>query len=198
MTGSLTGDILSGVAALILALYGANHFRILLGLKEQVDKYARNNKAMKEENVQIKREVSKLSKASEELSGVSIQLSATTKSYKENISKFKALDERLSKLADDNIAGLEKLQEMTKTVQDSIQKELVQHQRDIVMRVQETMEFGDDQEGMSKEEYDRFVGALPAAYQAVFNKQDFNQMAGDDGNMDLKEFTKMIDDICIE
>ena len=36
LTGSLTGDILSGVAALILALYGANHFRILLGLKDQV------------------------------------------------------------------------------------------------------------------------------------------------------------------
>merc|ERR1719415_393327 len=115
---------------------------------------------MKEENSQIKREVSKLSKASEELSGVSIQLKATTKSYKENISKFKALDERLSKLADDNIAGLEKLQEMTKTVQDSIQKELVQHQRDILMRVQETMEFGDDTEGLNEEEYDRFIALL--------------------------------------
>merc|ERR1712129_569244 len=139
------------------------------------------------ENVQIKREVSKLSKASEELTGVSIQLRATTKSYKENISQFKALDEKLSKLADDNIAGLEKLQEMTRTVQDSIAKEMVQHQRDIVMRVQETMEFGDDQEGMSKREYDRFVGALPAAYQQVFKGRDFNEMAGDDGNMDLKE-----------
>merc|ERR1719362_2564731 len=32
---------------------------------------------------------------------------------------------------------------MSATVQDSIQKELVQHQRDILMRVQETMEFGE-------------------------------------------------------
>merc|ERR1711997_828617 len=132
------------------------------------------------------------------LSAVSVQLRATTKSYKQNISKFKALDQKLSKLADDNIAGLERLQEMTKTVQDSIQKELVQHQRDIVMRVQETMEFGDDQEGMSKDEYDRFVAALPAAYQAIFNERDFNEMAGDDGNMDLKEFTQMVDDIALE
>ena len=104
----------------------------------------------------------------------------------------------MSKLADDNIAGLEKLQDMTKTVQDSIQKELVQHQRDIVYRVQESMEFGDDQEGMSKAEYDRFVNALPVAYQEVFNERDFNEMAGDDGNMDLKEFTRMVDEIALE
>merc|ERR1712129_411868 len=146
-TGSLTGDILSGLCAFILACYGANHFRILLGLKEQVDRFGKNNKAMKAENAQMKMEVNKLSKAQEELGATADRLNQTTKSYQENISKFKALDEKLGKLADDNIAGLEKLQEMSATVQDSIQKELVQHQRDILMRVQETMEFGDDKEG---------------------------------------------------
>merc|ERR1712204_141137 len=134
----------------------------------------------------------------EELTGVSIQLRATTKSYKENISQFKALDEKLSKLADDNIAGLEKLQEMTKTVQDSIAKEMVQHQRDLVMRVQESMEFGDDQEGMSKQEYDRFIAALPLEYQEAFMTKDFDQMSGDDGNMSLKEFTALVDELCAE
>ena len=38
-TGTLTGDILSGLCAFILACYGANHFRVLLGLKEQVHEY---------------------------------------------------------------------------------------------------------------------------------------------------------------
>ena len=36
VTGSLTGDILSGISALIFAVYSAKHFRILLGLKKQV------------------------------------------------------------------------------------------------------------------------------------------------------------------
>merc|ERR1719291_459209 len=61
-TGTLTGDILSGLCAFILAWYGANHFRILLGLKEQVDKYSKNNAAMKEENAAMKVEVNKLNK----------------------------------------------------------------------------------------------------------------------------------------
>merc|ERR1719145_209039 len=110
-------------------------------------------------------EVNKLSRAQQELGATADRLKETTKSYAENISKFKALDEKLSNLADDNIAGLEKLQEMSKTVQDSIQKELVQHQRDILMRVQESMEFGDDKEGMSEDEYNRFVAALPRNFQ---------------------------------
>merc|ERR1712129_125578 len=199
-TGSLTGDILSGLCAFILACYGANHFRILLGLKEQVDRYSALNQGFKDENVAMQMEVSKLTKAAEELTAISHRLNQTTKSYQENISKFKALDEKLGKLADDNIAGLEKLQEMSATVQDSIQKELVQHQRDILMRVQETMEFGDDKEGMSEDDYNRFIQLLPAGFQKRFDdmQQNFEDIAGDDGILDLDEFTKICDTFAVE
>merc|ERR1712228_1150392 len=80
------------------------------GLKEQVDRFGKNNAMMKAENAAIKTEVNKLSKAQEELGATADRLKETTNAYKENISKFKALDEKLGKLADDNIAGLEKLQ----------------------------------------------------------------------------------------
>eukprot|EP00483_Globobulimina_turgida_P002713 UN02718 len=176
VTGSLTGDIVAGVGALILAVYAANHFRILLGLKEQVDRFAKSNQAFKSENVALKTEVSKLTKASEELTAISHRLGQTTRAYEENISKFKALDQKLGKLADDNIAGLEKLQEMSKTVQDSIEKELIQHQRDIVMRVQESMEMKDDQEGMTRDEYNDFVGALPKEFQKRFESLNFDKI----------------------
>merc|ERR1712154_566222 len=198
-TGSLTGDILSGLCAFILACYGANHFRILLGLKEQVDRFSKNNAAMKQENAALKMEVNKLSKAQEELGATADRLNQTTKSYQENISKFKALDEKLGKLADDNIAGLEKLQEMSKTVQDSIQKELVQHERDILMRVQETMEFGDDTEGLTEDEYNRFIDYLPVTFQQRFEKmgQSFSDIAGKDGILDMDEFTKICDEFAV-
>lgn len=35
-TSGATGDVLAGLLGIILACYAANHFRILLGLKEQV------------------------------------------------------------------------------------------------------------------------------------------------------------------
>eukprot|EP00483_Globobulimina_turgida_P000508 UN00508 len=98
VTASLTGDLLAGVCALVLACYGANHFRILLGLKEQVDKFSKNNRHFKVENAGLKMEVSKLSKAQEELGSTADRLKATTKGYEENISKFKVLDSKLSEL----------------------------------------------------------------------------------------------------
>eukprot|EP01083_Nonionella_stella_P252577 870060_1 len=179
LTGSLTGDIIAGVSGFFLAIYGANHFRILLGLKEQVDRFGKNNREFKTMNAGLRTEVSKLTKATEELSGVADRLKQTTKGYEENVSKFRALDEKLGKLADDNIAGLEKLQELTKTVQDSIQKELIQHQRDIVMRIQESMEMKDDKEGMTNDEYNAFINYLPKGFQIRFQKINFNEISGD-------------------
>lgn len=195
VTSSLTGDALSGLCALVLAGYGAQHFRILLGLKEQVDKYARYNRQFKSENSQLVGEVNRLERAQTELGDAADALKQTTEGYRENISRFKALDEKLGKLADDNIAGLEKLREMSATVQDSIQKELVQHERDILSKVQETMEFGDDVEGMNEEEFNRFVAALPRSFQVRFEKmgQSFDDMAGDDRLLDLDEFTRIAD-----
>eukprot|EP00484_Ammonia_sp_Unknown_P022659 CAMPEP_0197025802 /NCGR_PEP_ID=MMETSP1384-20130603/6021_1 /TAXON_ID=29189 /ORGANISM="Ammonia sp." /LENGTH=269 /DNA_ID=CAMNT_0042454373 /DNA_START=88 /DNA_END=897 /DNA_ORIENTATION=- len=196
-TGTLTGDILSGLCGLALACYGANHFRILLGLKEQVDKYASLNNQMKQENAAMRTEVDKLGRAREQLDRTANELQNTTKAYAENIEKFRALDERLSKLSGDNIAGLEKLQEMSKKVQDSVQKELVQHERDILMKVQEAMEFGDDKEGLSEDEYNKFVSALPDTFQARFESVNFADVAGDDGVLDFEEFTQMADQFAL-
>ena len=171
-----------------------------------MDKYAKNNRKFKKENAMLKQEVNRLSRAQQELGATHDRLKETTKQYAENIEKFKNLDEKLSKLADDNIAGLEKLQEMSREVQDSIQKELVQHERDILMRVQESMEFGDDQEGLSHDEFKKFINALPQEFQDRFNAMDktgnndfgFSQIAGDDGIIDMDEFTQLCDQFAIE
>jgi len=196
VTSSVTGDALAGICALVLAFYGAQHFRILLGLKEQVDKYARYNRQFKAENGQLLSEVNRLERAQTELGEAADTLKETTQGYRDNIARFKALDEKLSSLAGDNIAGLEKLREMSATVQDSIQKELVQHERDILSRVQEAMEFGDDVEGMNEEEFNRFVAALPRSFQTRFEQmgKTFDDMAGDDRLLDLDEFTRIADE----
>ena len=102
----VSGEVLGGVCALILACYAANHFRILLGLKEQVDRFSKNNRAFKSENAILRKDVSKLTKASEELTAITHRLQQTTKGYQENITKFKSLDEKLSKLSSSNIEGI--------------------------------------------------------------------------------------------
>ena len=68
------------------------------------------------------------------------------------------------------------------------------------MRVQESMEFGDDTEGLNEEEYDRFISYLPVGFQNRFKEMDktFADMSGDDGLIDLDEFTKICDEFAIE
>lgn len=101
--GGATSYILAGVAAILMSGYGANHFRILLGLKEQVDKMSKLNREFRAENAALQQEVDKLSRAREQLSSVEAGLKESNRKLKENVEKFRKLDENLKKLADSNI-----------------------------------------------------------------------------------------------
>ena len=67
------------------------------------------------------------------------------------------------------------------------------------MRVQETMELGDDTDGLTEDEYNHFISALPRNFQRRFEsmKQSFDEIAGDDGVLDLEEFTKLCDQFAV-
>jgi len=202
-TSGITGDVLSGLCAVVLAGWGAQHFKILLGIKENVERLAKNNREFKQQNAAMTHQVDKLMKAQRELTATHDALTETTDEYKANISKFKQLDEKLNSLADDSIEGLGALKEMSKTVQESIQKELVQHEREILLSVQEAMELRDDQEGLTENEFNQFVNALPANFQERFSTmsergKSFKEMAGDDGVLDLDEFSEICDEFAKE
>jgi len=195
----MTGDILCGLAAIVLSLWGAQHFKILLGLKRNVEALAKSNRAFKSENAEMQRQVDKLLKAQQELSATQDQLNQTTAEYQANIQKFKALDDKLNSLADDSIAGLGALKEMSQHVQESINKEMVQHNRNILQTTYESVEIRDDQDGLSEAEFNQFVTALPANFQERFSTmseqgKSFKEMAGDDGILDMDEFTELCDE----
>merc|ERR1719433_1400798 len=187
------------IVSIVMALMCANHFRTLLGLKERVQELARNNVEMKSENALLTSTVSKLSKKQEELAAVNADLMETSQQYKANIRRFQEIDEKLKTLGDDNIVGLENLREMSKNVMGSLKKELIQHQRDILRTTHEAFEFGDDNEGMNKEEYERFLKALPDDFRGRFESmgRTFEDIAGDDGVIDLDEFTAPADQFSV-
>jgi len=198
-SSSMTGDILSGLVGIGLGLFAAQHFRTLLGLKEQLGKFAKNNREMRRQNAFLSQTVSKLNKKQEELAAVNADLMETSNQYKANIKKFEEIDQKLKTLGDDNIAGLENLREMSDKVLGSLKKEMIGHQRDILRTTYEAMEYGDDQEGMNKEEYERYLNALPQEYRDRVKKLgSFEDIAGDDGVLDLDEFTKMADNFSVD
>ena len=185
---------------MILALYGARHFRMLLGLKVEVDRYGKLNENFKEENQKLHREVDRLSRAHDELAAIQQRLQETTKGYAENIEKFRNIDETLRKLAEDNIEGVEKLKELSQHVQESMHDELVQHERDILHKVMEALEFQDSKEGLNEEEYNKFIGLLPLSFQRRFSNMNytFDQISGPDGILDIEDFRKLADEFAVQ
>merc|ERR1712228_60 len=193
--GGATSYILAGVAAIIMSGYGANHFRILLGLKEQVDKMSNLNRRFRAENAALQQEVDKLSRAREQLSSVESGLKESNRRLKENVEKFKKLDENLKKLADSNIEGLDKLRKSSEQVMQTMQESLIRHEKEILNKVFDHLEFGDEKPGLSRDEFKAFWKQMPSSYHDRWKRggQTFEDIAGDDGVLDYQEFTAMCD-----
>mmetsp|Transcript_73665 Transcript_73665/g.90381 ORF Transcript_73665/g.90381 Transcript_73665/m.90381 type:complete len:270 (-) Transcript_73665:71-880(-) len=195
-TSPTVGFVMAGICAIIMSLYGANHFRILLGLKEEVDKMAKLNKSFRAENAALKIEVNKLENARKQLTGVEASLKESNKKLKDNLTKFRQLDENLKKLGGQNIAGLERLQEQSQKVMGKWKESLIQHEKSILQKVYDRFEGDDGNLDMSKDEFKKFVAALPDSYQQRMRDsgKTFEDFAGDDGQLDIDELRNLLNE----
>merc|ERR1719229_2180666 len=198
--GSATAYILAGVSAIIMSALGANHFRILLALKKEVDNLSKLNQRFREENMALQQEVDKLGRAREQLSSVEAGLKESNRKLKENVEKFRKLDENLKKLADSNIEGLEKLQKSSAQVMKTMQENLIRHEKQILMKVFDHLEMKDKKDGLSEEEFDNFWTQMPASYVQRWNAMNttFEKISGDDGVLDYDEFRRLVDQFAEE
>ena len=194
--GTSSAFILSGVCAIFMSLFGAYHFRILLGLREQVDKLSKLNKTFKAENAALTQNVNKLTKAREELNGVEVRLKSANEKLKDNLVKFQELEKNLKNLAGSNISGLQKLQESSTQMMQKWKESLIKHEKAILQKLYDQFGGLDNNPDMSEDEYYKFVAALPQAYQDKLKKlgKSFQELAKDDGLIDFEEFAKLMDE----
>jgi len=176
--------------------YGANHFRLLLGLKEEVDRMARLNREFKQENAALRQEVDKLTRARVQLQTVEGELRESNQRLKVNLVKFRELDENLKNLAGNNLEGLEKLQKSSKAVMDRWKESLIKNEKAILNKVYDQFEYKDDKEDMSEQEFTEFLDALPTEYRKRFQAigKSFRDLAGDDNLMQYDEFKRLVDE----
>jgi len=195
LAGQKTGYIMAGVCAVVMAGYGANHFRLLLGLKEEVDKMAGLNRQFKQENAALRQEVDKLTRARVQLQTVEGELRESNQRLKVNLEKFRELDNNLKNLAGSNLEGLEKLQKSSKAVMDRWKESLIKNEKQILNKVYEAFEYKDDKEDMNEEEFNEFLSNLPTEYRKKFQSigKTFKELAGDDNLMQYDEFRNLVD-----
>ena len=77
----------------------------------------------------------------------------------------------------------------------TMQESLIRHEKEILNKVFDHLEFGDEKPGLSREEFKSFWKQMPNSYADRWKKtgKTFEDIAGDDGVLDYNEFTAMCD-----
>eukprot|EP00486_Rosalina_sp_Unknown_P001460 CAMPEP_0201573476 /NCGR_PEP_ID=MMETSP0190_2-20130828/17353_1 /ASSEMBLY_ACC=CAM_ASM_000263 /TAXON_ID=37353 /ORGANISM="Rosalina sp." /LENGTH=171 /DNA_ID=CAMNT_0048000495 /DNA_START=232 /DNA_END=747 /DNA_ORIENTATION=- len=149
----------------------------------------------RKENKALKKEIDKLNFAEKKLSNVQSELGHTNEKLEENIEKFRKLDSNLKQLGKSNIKGLEALQKKSKQIMATIHEDLIRHEKEVLNKVFDYLEFNDKQEGFTEEEFEEFWKRMPDSYLQRFKDSGltFEKIAGKDGIIDQGEFTDMVD-----
>jgi len=186
----------SGVVVTVMSGFGAWHFRILMSLKEQVDRFKKLNAQFKREHGAMKQEISKMENANQELVATESRLSECNVKNRENLHKFRQLSDNLSKFGGGNSDAMKKVQEDASKMKKKWEEQLIKHERDILSKVYDKMELKDDEPDMTESEFKTFLEMLPQKYQDRFLKlgHDFSYYAGSDNKMDVNEFTVLLDE----
>ena len=187
--------IYGSLVVIVMSIWAIAHFRILTRLTEQVDKSFRLNKSFKDQNKKLRGDVITLARTQRHLNGVQNKLKTMNDKLQQNIVKFQKLDKNLRTISDSNIKGIEKLQKKSKNVVDAMHSSQIMHEKSILHSVYESLEFDNNMSGLSKEQFDEFWKRLPKSYYRRWCKtgKTFDELAGDNGTLDYKEFASMAD-----
>jgi len=196
----MTADVLAGVLAVSLAIYGAAHFRLILGLHSEVHALRNNNARFMSENNKIRHQIDKLRRGRRELAEMERDLDRATEHYLVNIEKFKHFSRRLKRFSECSIGGIQKIKKLSAVAMDQINNELLQHERDILMKVLDSVVVHDEGDGLTESEYGDFVNALPKCFQKTFKMMNkpFVEICGEDGLLSWDSFNALADRFAIE
>merc|ERR1719410_2316015 len=182
---ALSTVVFSIMAALGVYKWGTVEEQIEV-FKGENDKYAAEIDELRQTKTQLAGEVSKLQETTNSMSRDVDNLKATLSQYDE-------LKESLAEICGDNQA----LNDLINDVNDmysSMKNTILSNTRAGILSAYYTAALKDDEEGMSKKEYRRFLARLDKKTRDVFKDfGSFEQIAGDDGLIDLNEFQQMVD-----
>lgn len=97
------GYFASGIAALIICIFGAYHFKELMALKEQVDSYNQLNSRLRQSNNELHNQVNQLDAATTELLNSKESLSHCNQQNEQNLKKFENLQSNLAVMGENSV-----------------------------------------------------------------------------------------------
>jgi len=185
----------AGVAGIAFNVYKMNHFRELMVLKKEINKYSKANANFRAENNKLMEEIARFEQAQQQLGGVRKTIRRALKRQKKTLGKFRHLNTNLSATGKGNLKALGDLNEMVGKMQDRWAEELKKRERKVLSVIFDRVEMEDDEVGLSLEEFQYFKDHLPESYQVrMAQLGTWQQIAGDDGVLEFHEFQQLMDD----
>ncbi len=155
------------LVATIASFFAVWYLNILGSLTKQVDK--------------LEDTVSNLKNSNDTLNSELLELN----SLRKNLEKFAQENKSdFMKVLKDINSSFDRLEQITKD-----------NERVLIARIAQDLEFLDSKEGMSEEEYERFINRLPYNLKNKFDKLGYNsfkRVAGDNSLVDYREIKKII------
>lgn len=189
--------ILTCVLAILMSSYATFNFRDVLQLKAAVDELCVETKKLAAERDKIRNEVGKLQMAHSKLEGIEEELNASNGALRKNFQKFQGWNEALEQQNDKNTESAIQINKEFKQAIQQYSNMLVLNEKAILDKAYHHIEGRDGQKGLSKDEFEDLLASLPARYKLRFEAlgKTFEDFAGDDDNIDYKEFKVFMNDM---
>lgn len=183
--GHLPGYVMVTLIICFLGLLGATYNTFLAQqMQELIDRFRALNKELKALNKKLGAQVDRLEEDVQKLSTISDTLQS-------ELDQFQALKDQMQAFAAEQQGDFKEVFKQAMGVFDGMKKTAKQQSVQILQQLAQSIEFMDNEEGISETEWKRFCSRVPKEYKEKFAGTTFQSMAKD-GKVDFEAMNNLI------
>eukprot|EP01084_Bolivina_argentea_P094677 170224_1 len=187
----------SGIIGLIIPIIGYRHFNTLIALTNVADNFSKNNKKLKTEHTEIKNYVETLMGANCNLKDTETRLRNANERNKQNLNSFHDI-QTFMKQNDNNTIRIEDFESIAKragNIGSQWRQQLLQNEKRMLHLLFDRYEMeNDNQEGMTRQEFETFSSSLPDEYRKRFVRLGtFSKLCNDKKVLEYADFKVVVD-----
>lgn len=152
------------------------------------------------QNKELDEQLEKLNTANESLKGSLSSLKEQTDNLEGQLKQFEELQDAIGKYAEKNNTDMSEALAKQTEMFDTLKTLMSDNAQTLLNQVATDLEYADNEEGMTEEEYNKWVERIPARFRKIMDQRGitFEQFAGEDRNMDYKEMADLIEELMKE
>ena len=179
----------------LMSIYAVPKIRDILAMRKGLRTLVKANIKYSQQSAAFATDIGSVNKAHSKLDEIQSSINTTNANLKNHYKDFSQYGQRLNQRNVDNIESLKRLKYHFTECQQNYQALLTRAEKTTLNQLYRQIHKQDGKPGLSMAEFKKFVRKLPAHYKRRFHplEETFRRYAGEDLNMDYKEFQIMID-----